>query len=58
MLLWSRGKAYSIKPLIPASLTASIKEIIESEDNLGGMTYQQLEDKVPYISASFTDWRY
>ena len=76
ILIWSRGRAYILNPILPASETEIVSyqiDLVESEidtnnENLdmnpglghvkGNLTYEEFEDRIPYITGSFTGWRY
>jgi hypothetical protein len=82
LLLWSRGKAYTLKPFVDENIADQIRKVIDNEvphllpprepdeenpyDPLdpglgfakGNVPYEELENRIPYITGSFTGWRY
>ena len=74
MLLWSRGRAYILNPTMGDSDTERIRALIdlpEDHENTedpkvypglgfarGNLSYEDLDDRVPYLTGSFTGWRY
>ena len=72
LLLWSRGRAYVLNPILDSEeadvLRLQVNQLSESGEDIhanpglgfvnGSLPYDELPDRVPYITGTFTGWRY
>lgn len=72
MILWSRGRAFLLNPVFNKEQQGKLVyeiDFIQSVDMEedqdpglghvnGNLTYDELDNKIPYIAGSFTGWRY
>lgn len=68
VLMWSRGRAFVLNPILPSDKSEKLRfeidaeSIYDEEPGLGhvkgNLSYEELQNKIPYIAGSFTGWRY
>lgn len=71
VILWSRGRAFLLNPVFNKDQSGKLvyeidfipQDVEEEEDPglghvNGNVSYDRLENKIPYLCGSFTGWRY
>ena len=68
VIFWSKGMAYKLDPIFNKQHSEIVRYEIDLEFGQdedaefvhcnGGLAYEDLDDRIPYLCGSFTGWRY